>query len=301
MAGGVGAAKLLTGLTKIIDEKELVVIVNTGDDIELHGLHISPDLDIVAYSLAGVVDEEKGWGIKADTFHCLDALKRFTGSEWFNLGDIDLATHIFRTNLLKQGYALTEITAQVNAALGVKAKILPMTDDKFETRIITKDGTIHFEEYMVKRHAKDEVLGVEFYGSEVAKPALGVLEAIEDADQVVICPSNPVVSICTILSINGIKDALRQTKAEKVAVSPIIAGFPVKGPADKLLRGLGLEVSALGVAELYADFLDRFIIDVADASEKERIERLGIKVEITSTLMKTLDDKVRLAKDVLKN
>jgi len=286
---------------KIIDEKELTVIVNTGDDIELHGLHISPDLDIAAYSLAGVVDEEKGWGIKADTFHCLDALKKFTGSEWFNLGDIDLATHIFRTNMLKQGYTLTEITAQINATLGVKAKILPMTDDKFETRINTKDGTIHFEEYLVKRHAKDEVLGVEYCGSETAKPGWGVLEAIKNANQVIVCPSNPVVSICTILSIKNVKDSLRDTKAEKVAVSPIIAGLPVKGPADRLLRGLGREVSAFGVAELYADFLDRFIIDIADASEKERIERLGIKVEITNTLMKTLDDKIRLAKVVLKN
>ena len=301
LAGGVGAAKLLTGIARIVDQKELCVIVNTGDDIELHGLHISPDLDIAAYTLAGIVDEEKGWGIKGDTFQCLDALKRFTGFEWFNLGDRDLATHIFRTNLLRKGYTLTQVTAKISAALGLTATILPMTDDNFETRIITKEGTIHFEEYMVKRGARDEVLGVEFSGSENAKPAAGVIDAIMNADCVVICPSNPVVSIGTILSVNGIRDALKRTHADKVGVSPIIGGLPVKGPADKLLRGLGREVSAFAVAELYVDFLDTFVIDTADAAEKRRIERLGIRVKVTNTVMKSLEDKIRLAKIVLEN
>ncbi len=273
--------------------------MNTGDDIELHGLHISPDLDIAAYSLAGIVDEQKGWGINIDTFHCLNALKRFTGSEWFNLGDKDLATHIFRTTLLRQGHTLTEATAEITAALGVKAKILPMTDDKFETRIITRVGTMHFEEYMVKHRAGPEVLGVEYYGVEGAKPARGVLEAIENAEKMIICPSNPVVSIGTILSIKGVKAALKHTKASKVAVSPIIAGSPVKGPADKLMRGLGREVSAFDVAKGYADFLDLFVIDVADASQRDRIEKLGFKVKVANTLMRSLEDKVRLANIVL--
>jgi LPPG:FO 2-phospho-L-lactate transferase len=299
LAGGVGAAKLLTGIARIVDQKELRIIVNTGDDIELHGLHISPDLDIATYTLAGIVDEEKGWGIKGDTFQCFDALKRFTGFEWFNLGDRDLATHIFRTEQLKKGKTLTEVTQEICAALKLEATILPMTDDKFETRIITKEGTVHFEEYMVKRGAKDEVLGVEFSGAENAKPAAGVIEAIENAKRVVICPSNPVVSIGTILSVKGIREALKRTRADIVGVSPIIGGLPVKGPADKLLRGLGCEVSAFGVAELYADFLDTFIIDVADVSEKQRIERLGIKVKVAKILMRTLDDKVDLAKTVL--
>ena len=299
MAGGVGAAKLLVGLAKIVDPKELTVIGNTGDDIELHGLHISPDLDIAAYSLAGIVDKEKGWGIQGDTFNCLNALKRFSGNEWFSLGDKDLATHIYRTNQLKNGRTLTQITSEISASLGLNTKILPMTDDKFETRIITKEGTMHFEEYMVKKGAKDEVLGVEFFGSENAKPAEGVVEAIETADLVVICPSNPVVSIGTILSVKGIREALKNTKAKIVGVSPIIAGAPVKGPADKLMRGLGCEVSAFGVAELYVDFLDSFIIDVADAPDKQRIERLGVKVKVMNTLMKSLEDKVRLAKAVL--
>ena len=301
LAGGVGAAKLLTGLAKIVDQEELSVIVNTGDDIELHGLHISPDLDIAAYTLAEIVDEEKGWGIKDDTFYCLDVLKRYTGCEWFNLGDKDLATHIFRTNLLRQSYTLSEVTRKISAALGVKAKILPMTDDKFETRITTREGTMHFEEYMVKREAKDEVLRVEFFGSENAKPAAGVVDAVENGELVVVCPSNPVVSIGTILSVKGIRDSLKRTKARKVAVSPIISGMPVKGPADKLLRGLGRSVSAFAVAELYADFLDTFIIDVADASERQRIERLGLKVKVTRTLMRNLDDKIQLAKAVLES
>ncbi len=299
LAGGVGAAKLLLGLTKIIDPKELRIIVNTGDDIELHGLHISPDLDIVAYTLAGLVDEEKGWGFRGDTFQCLDALKRFSGEEWFNLGDRDLATHIYRTNLLRKGCTLSEVTAEISRALGLKVAILPMTDQKFETRIVTREGTMHFEEYMVKRGAKDEVLGVEFFGVEKAEPAEGVISAIATAERVVICPSNPVVSIGTILAVKGVRDALKRTKARKVAVSPIIAGAPVKGPADKLLRGLGFEVSAFGVAKLYSDFLGTFIIDVADVGEKQRIEQLGLEVKVANTLMRSLDDKVRLAKTVL--
>jgi LPPG:FO 2-phospho-L-lactate transferase len=299
LAGGVGAAKLLVGMASIVDQKDLKVIVNTGDDIELHGLHVSPDVDIAVYSLAGIADEEKGWGIREDTFHCLDALEQFTGSEWFNLGDRDFATHIFRTNLLRQGFTLTEVTQKVCTALGVKANILPMTDAKFETRIATKNGTIHFEEYMVKHGAKDEVLGVEYAGAGEAKATANVLEAIENAQRIVICPSNPVVSIGTILAVKGIKEALKRAHAVTVGVSPIIAGLPVKGPADKLLRSLGHEVSAFGVAELYADFLDTFIIDVVDASEKARIERLGLKVEVTNTLMRNLNDKILLAKVVL--
>ncbi len=299
LAGGVGAAKLLVGLTKVMNPKELAVIVNTGDDIELHGLHISPDLDIAAYTLAGIVDEEKGWGIRGDTFHCLDALRSFGGEEWFNLGDRDLATHIYRTKLLRKGKTLSEVTAKISHALGLETVILPMTDDKFETRIKTSAGTMHFEEYMVKRGAKDEVLGVEFFGSDKAKPAAGVIAAIESAEKVIVCPSNPIVSIGTILSVKDVREALKRTEAKKVAVSPIIAGAPVKGPADKLLRGLGLEVSAFGVAKLYADFLDIFVLDVADAAEKKRIEQLGVDVVVTKTLMKSLEDKVKLAKTIL--
>ena len=299
LAGGVGAARFLTGLVKLVNGKDLSIIVNTGDDIELFGLHISPDVDIVSYTLAGIVDEEKGWGIKGDTFHCLEALRKFKGEAWFNLGDKDFATHIFRTNLLKRGLKLSEVTARISRLLGLEAAILPMTDDKFETRVLIEEGSVHFEEYFVKRGGKDEVLGVEFFGADKAKPAAGVLESIREAELVIVCPSNPIVSIGTILAVNGVRDAVKRTDAKKVAVSPIIAGAPVKGPADKLLRGLGFEVSAYSVAKLYSDFLDMFILDVADSAERGKIEQLGIDVVVTNTLMKSLEDKIRLARTVL--
>jgi LPPG:FO 2-phospho-L-lactate transferase len=299
LAGGVGAARFLTGLVKIVDPKDLSVIVNTGDDIELYGLHLSPDLDIVAYTLADIVDEEKGWGIRGDTFHFLDALKKFNCETWFNIGDKDLATHMYRTLRLKQGLGLSKVTSEVSHALGLKTTILAMTDDKFESRIITKNGTVHFEEYFVKNNSVDEVLGVEFLGADVAKPAAGVIDAIKNAELIVVCPSNPVVSIGTILLVKGVRKALKQTNARVIGISPIIAGAPVKGPTDKLMKGLNLEVSAFSVAKLYADFLDTFIIDTADASEKNRITQLGVKVKVTNTIMKSLADKIRLAKIVL--
>ena len=301
LAGGVGAARFLTGLVKLVNGKDLSIIVNTGDDIELFGLHISPDVDIVTYTLAGIVDEEKGWGIREDTFRCLETLRKFSREAWFNLGDKDLATHMFRTALLKNGFKLSEVTAQISHALGLDVKILPMTDDKFETRIVTDMGSVHFEEYLVKRGAKDKVLGVEFLGAESANPAAGVVESIIEAELVVICPSNPVVSIGTILAVNGVRDAVKRTDAKKVAISPIIAGVPVKGPADKLLRGLGFEVSAYSVAKLYSDFLDTFILDVADSAEKDKIEKLGIEVKVTNTIMKRLEDKIELARTVLES
>ncbi len=299
LAGGVGAARFLTGLTQVVPQEELTVIANTGDDIELYGLHISPDVDIVAYTLANVVDEAKGWGIKGDTFQCLDMLKERGQETWFNLGDRDLATHIYRTNRLRQGATLSQITKEICNTLGLKINLLPMTDDKFETQIRTNQGSVHFEEYFVKRQFKDEVLGVNFVGATTALPSPGVLDAILESEKIVVCPSNPIVSIGTILSINGVREALRRTNARVVGVSPIIGGMPIKGPADKLMRGLGLEVSAFGVAELYSDFIDGFVVDAVDAFQKSRIEKLGIDVSVTNTVMKSLDDKVSLAKVAL--
>ena len=301
LAGGVGAARFLTGLTKLVKEEDLSVIVNTGDDIELFGLHISPDVDIVSYTLAGIVDEEKGWGVRGDTFQCLDMLKKHGLDTWFGLGDRDLATHLYRTDRLKQGVTLSQITDEVCDVLGLKVKILPMSNDKFETRVTTSEGSMHFEEYFVKKQAKDEVLGVEFVGAAKAKPSPGVLEAISEAEMVVVCPSNPVVSIGTILAVDGVRDALRRTSAKVVGISPIVAGLPIKGPADKMLRSLGLEVSAFGVAKFYSDFLDTIIIDTKDAREKNKIERLGVNVKVTNTVMKSLEDKVALAKAVLED
>jgi LPPG:FO 2-phospho-L-lactate transferase len=299
LAGGVGAARFLKGLTQLVREEDLTVIANTGDDIELFGLHISPDVDIVSYTLAGIVDEEKGWGIRGDTFQCLEMLKKQGLDTWFGLGDRDLATHLYRTHRLKQGFTLTQVTNEVCDVLGLKVKIYPMTNDRFETRVTTKEGTMHFEEYFVKKRCKDEVLGVEFVNAATSKPSPGVLDAIMDAEVVIVCPSNPVVSIGTILAVDGVRDALKRTNARVIAVSPIVAGLPIKGPADKMLRGLGVEVSAFGVAKLYSDFLDSFVLDTADASQKERIEKLGLKVKVTNTLMSSLERKVALARAVL--
>jgi len=299
LAGGVGAARFLTGLVRVIPEEELTVIVNTGDDIEFYGLHISPDIDIVAYTLAGIVDEEKGWGVKGDAFLCLEMLAGYGYETWFNLGDKDLATHLHRTSLLRKGSTLSEATDKIRRALGLKVRILPMTDDKFETWVETDAGTMHFQEYLVRRKAENKVLDVKFLGEDTASPAPSVIDAILGSDLVIICPSNPIVSIGTILSVNGVRDALRRSKARKVAVSPIVGGAPIKGPADKLMRGLGLEVSSYSVAFLYRDFLDLLVLDVADEEEKERIEKLGIKVVVTNTVMKSLEDKIELAKIVL--
>jgi len=299
LAGGVGAARFLQGLVKLVPEENLTIIVNTGDDIELYGLHISPDIDIVMYTLSGIVDEEKGWGVKDDTFHCLETLQKYGSETWFKLGDRDLATHIHRTCLLRKGYKLSEVTAKLCQAFGLKVRLIPMTDEKFATFIVTDKGKMHFQEYLVKRGAQDKVINVEFEGAEKAKPAPGVVDSILNSEAIIICPSNPIVSIGTILSVKGVRKALRETKAEIIAISPIVGGSPIKGPADKLMSGLGLEVSAYGVAAFYKDFLDAFIIDNIDSAQKPRIEALGLKVAVTNTIMKTLEDKVELARVVL--
>jgi LPPG:FO 2-phospho-L-lactate transferase len=299
LAGGVGASRFLEGLIRIVPEEDITVIVNTGDDIELHGLHISPDIDIVMYTLAGIVEEERGWGIKGDTFYCLEMLEKYGCETWFKLGDKDLATHIYRTQLLKSGYKLSEITKKLCRSLGLKLNILPMTDDKFETKVLTEKGKIHFQEYLVKRGAQDKVLGVYFDGADKAEPTLGIIDSLLKANAIIICPSNPIVSIGTILSVKGIRETLNKAKAKKIGISPIVGGAPLKGPADKLMSGLGIEVSAYGVACLYKDFLDVFIIDELDKAEAQKIESLGIQVKITNTIMKDLSDKIRLAKTVI--
>jgi LPPG:FO 2-phospho-L-lactate transferase len=301
LAGGVGAARFLQGLVKVVPEKEITVIVNTGDDIELYGLHISPDLDIIMYTLAGIVDEEKGWGIRGDTFRCLDMLQRYGHETWFNLGDKDFATHIYRTHLLRNGLPLSGVAKKLCQRLGLKVRILPMTDDKFETKIVTPEGTLHFQEYLVRRKAQDEVNDVVFEGSKKAQSASGVVDSILNADALIVCPSNPIVSIGTILSVNGVKNALEETEAKVAAISPIVGGTPIKGPADKLMRGLGLDVSAYAVANFYRTFLDTFVIDQVDQAEKKRIEELGLHVVTTNTIMRDLKDKVQLASVTLRS
>ncbi len=299
LAGGVGAAKFLDGLVRVVKGEDISIIVNTGDDIELYGLHISPDIDIVIYTLAGIVDDKKGWGIKGDTFNCLGKLEKFGYETWFKLGDKDLATHINRSILLKKGLKLSEVTDRECKVLGVKAKIIPMTDDYVKTIVITDKGEIHFQEYMVKSKTQERVLQIRFKGVTKAKPAPGVINSIKKARIIIICPSNPIVSIGTILSIQEIRESLKDTKAKVIGISPLIAGKTVKGPADKLMNSLGMEVSAYGVAKLYQDFLDAFVIDIADKNLKERIESLGIKVFVTDTIMKGLKNKEELAKFTL--
>lgn len=299
LAGGVGAARFLDGLVRVTDPSSITVIVNVGDDVEMYGLHISPDIDTVIYTLAGIADDVKGWGIRGDTFNCLEMLSRYGVETWFKIGDKDMAIHIFRTMLLKKGLKLQEVIDIIRQSLNVKVKILPMTNDKVETMVLTDKGLMPFQDYFVKRGFQDEVRNVIYKGIEEAKPARGVIESIMNARGVIICPSNPIVSIGTIISIKGVREALRETKAKIIGISPIIGGAAVKGPADKMLKGLGLEASAYGVAQLYRDFLDIFVIDKADANLKDRIESLGINVYVTNTLMKNTEDRVRIAREVI--
>ena len=299
LAGGVGAARFLEGLFEVINPSNLTIVVNTGDDITIHGLHISPDIDIVIYTLAGIVDSSKGWGITGDSFRCLEMLGRYGYEPWFNLGDMDLATHINRSEMLSGGSTLVEVTETHRRALGVKPRILPMTNQRFETYIETKLGVIHFQEYLVKRKAQDDILGIRFLGQECAEPAPGVLDAIHEADIIVICPSNPVVSISTILSVRGIRESINSAKAVKAAVSPIIAGATVKGPADKMLRATGYEASALGIAKYYAGLIDLLVIDEEDAHLKPEIEKTGVRVHVTDTIMRDKQAKIRLAYETI--
>ena len=299
LAGGVGAARFLQGLVRVVPEESVTVIVNTGDDVELYGLHISPDIDIVSYTLAGIVDESKGWGIRGDTFHFLDQMAKLGQETWFRIGDRDLATHVLRTKMLREGMTLSQATREITRMLGLRVNIIPMTDDPFTTVIVTDVGEMHFQEYLVKRGARDRILRVEFRGAERARPAPGVLEALEEADWVIVCPSNPVVSIGTILSVRGVRNALRRSGATKVGISPIIGGRTVKGPADVMMRALGVEATAYGVAWLYRDFLDLFVMDVVDRDLKGRVEELGVKVHLTDTIMGGLEGRVRLAGEVV--
>ena len=299
LTGGTGGAKLVQGISLETDPEDLVVICNTGDDFVLHGLHISPDLDTITYTLAGISDGKKGWGIAGDTFVALEWLGRYGGESWFKLGDKDLATHITRTRLLSEGLSLSQVTDHIRNALGVKAKVLPMSDDRVETRIATPAGEISFQEYFVKRRWQGEVSGVLFAGAERCRSVPGGLDAIREATGVIICPSNPVTSIGPILAVPGIRAALKETEAPVIAVSPIIQGAAVSGPADRLMAAMGMEVSSFGVAKAYADFVDLFLIAHEDAALQEKIEGLGIKTIVASIRMGSLSDKRSLAREVV--
>ena len=295
-----GAARFLDGLTQIYPPEKITVIVNTGDDLEYLGAYISPDLDIVTYTLAGIVDPERGWGIKGDTYNCMDQLDHYSAETWFRIGDRDFATHLLRTAYLEQGFSLTEATEKIRTLLGVKVKILPMSDEKVATKIKTPSGLLDFQEYFVKRKFADKVIDVTYEGAAQAIPGEGVLTALKSSEAIILCPSNPILSIGPILAIPGIREALGKSSGRIVGVSPIVGGRSMKGPLDRIMESLGLEVSPYGVAQLFRGFLDGFVIDNQDRSLTSRIQGLGMKVAVTNTVMDSAEAKAGLASETIK-
>jgi LPPG:FO 2-phospho-L-lactate transferase len=299
LAGGVGGSKLLLGLYRVMDPADLTIIVNTGDDIVMHGLHVSPDPDIITYTLAGVVNEETGWGITGESFRVADGLARYGRPVWFKLGDRDLATHIHRSALLKNGRTLSQAMDSIRTALGVRARLLPMSDNPVPTMLETDEGRMHLQDYLVRRRCEPTLQKIVFDGADRARPAPGVIEAIEQADGIVISPSNPLISIGPILAVPGIREALRKRRADVVVVCPLVGGKSLKGPSDKMMAELRYEVSAVGVASLYRDICGTFMIDDVDEMGGGAIEALGMKAVVRPTVMTSVEDKERLARHVL--
>jgi LPPG:FO 2-phospho-L-lactate transferase len=300
LTGGTGGAKFVDGLRQVVAPEELKLIVNTGDDLMWWGLYVSPDLDSIMYVLAGLLSKERGWGVKGDTFFCLNAMGQLGQPIWFHAGDRDLAVHILRSKMLAEGKTLSEVTTELCERLGVKAEILPMTNSRVETRVQTPIGELSFEEYFVQRWYQDPVQSVRFAGAADAEPTPGVIEAIRDAEVVLLAPSNPITSIGPILAVPGVREALKSTRAKVAAVSPIVAGTAVAGPAGALMAAQGLDVSISGVAAAYQDFLDLLIADVRDERGAETLQReSGIRVRCTKTVMRTSEDKTELADSVL--
>jgi LPPG:FO 2-phospho-L-lactate transferase len=306
LAGGVGAARFLQGLLAVHQPSDITIISNVGDDAEFFGVHVSPDIDIVLYHLAGLSDEEQGFGIRGDSYNVLEAIARYGYDTWFRLGDRDLATCITRTDLLRRGRSLSEATAEIASALLVPARIIPATDDPLRTKIRTDEAVLDFQDFFVRRRSEDHTREVIFDGAERARPAPGVIDAIMGASAIILTPSNPLVSIGPILSIAGIRDALCETPAKVIAVSPIVGGKALKGPADRMLRDQGMDANASAIAKLYEDFLDVLVIDNIDADLKARIESptdgggTGVEVIVTDTIMDSMEKKAALARTVLK-
>lgn len=290
LAGGVGAARFLRGLVRVVPPEEVVAIVNTADDDVFHGLYVSPDLDSVTYTLAGAEHPEQGWGLAGETFAAIDAMERYGVPTWFRLGDRDLATHLYRTELLRSGATLSEATERITRSWGLGSRLLPMSDDPVSTRITVRSAEgatteLRMQEWFVRDRTVPPVVSVRFEGAENAEPAPGVLDTLEHADTVLICPSNPVISIGPILAVPGVREVLRRRRARVVAVSPIIAGAPVKGPADRLMQPLGIEVSCVGVARTYADICATLVIDAGDAARAAEVDALGVRAVVAETLM----------------
>jgi LPPG:FO 2-phospho-L-lactate transferase len=301
LAGGVGAAKFIRGLVRRIPSRRLTVVVNTGDDECFYGLHVSPDVDTVTYTLAGVVNHANGWGRAGESFHALQALAQFYGQPWFRLGDRDLATHLYRTERLRNGASLAQVTSEIVQRLGVQARVLPMSNQRVHTHVkLRGKAFMPFQEYFVKHRARGAVEAIELRGIEDAQPAKGVIAAITTAAAVILAPSNPFVSLGPILQLSGVRGALKSVRARVAAISPIVGGKTIKGPADAMMRGLGHEVSPLGVARLYQDFIGIFVVDQIDRRYLGSIQRLGLKAVATDTIMTTPAKAARLADVVLK-
>jgi LPPG:FO 2-phospho-L-lactate transferase len=299
LAGGIGAAKFLEGLVAVMPPEEVTVIANTGDDACFHGLHVSPDMDTVMYTLAGWVDRGRGWGIAGDTFHCLEALQGLGAATWFQLGDRDLATHLYRTRRLRQGATLADVTRELCQAAGVRCRIVPMSNDPAPTRLRTSAGMLSFQEYFVKLRQEPEVLEVDLAAAERSAAAPGVVQSVMEAAGVIVAPSNPLISIGPILAVRGVREALRQTRAPLAAISPIVGGKALKGPADRMLTSLGLGASASAVAELYRDFADVFVLDQQDVHLQPEVESKGMTAVVTQTIMATSEAKQQLARTAL--
>ena len=300
LAGGVGAARFLQGLVAVHQPSDITVISNVGDDAEFFGVRVSPDIDIVMYHLAGMADEERGFGIKGDTFNVIDSMGKYGYDTWFRLGDRDLATCITRTDLMRRGRTLAEATAEIASALLVPVRITPSTNGELRTKIRSDDGVLDFQEYFVKRRTEGHAWEIIFAGADSVQPAPGVIEAIRESSAVLLTPSNPLVSIGPILAVPGVREALRETDATIGAVSPIIGGRALKGPADRMLRDQGLAASATTIADLYKDFLDVLVIDNEDAALAPEIEALGVRAVVTDTIMNSMTKKADLARETLK-
>jgi LPPG:FO 2-phospho-L-lactate transferase len=299
LTGGTGGAKFVDGLRQVMSAEEITLIVNTGDDLLWWGLYVSPDIDSITYVLSGMLSRERGWGVKGDTFLCLQAMGQLGEPTWFHTGDRDLAVHLLRSRHLAEGKTLSEATAIVCEKLGVKARILPMSDSRVETRVDTPVGELSFEEYFVQRWYQDPVNSVRFAGASDAEPAPGVIEAIEAADAILIAPSNPITSIGPILAVPGIREALCRAKGKIGAISPIISGAAVNGPAGILMAAQGLPSSIAGVAQAYEDFLDVLICDTRDSRPAEVLRKTGVRVQCAQTIMRTPEDKAELARKAL--
>ncbi len=295
LAGGVGAARFLEGLIQVVAQEDVTVVSNVGDDEDFFGLRVSPDIDIVVYTLAGAIDAEKGWGLAGETFQALGALARFGYETWFGLGDADLATLAHRTQMLLDGATLSAATASIARAFGLRLAVLPVSDQRIRTLVETDGGMFSFQEYFVKRRTEDAVRALRFDGIDEATPAPGVLDAIRDAAVIAIAPSNPVVSIGPILAVRGVRDALRETRAKVVGVSPIIGGKTIKGPADRMMASLGMTPTAAGIAEAYAEFLDVLVIDEEDRNLAPAVEATGVRCIVAPTIMRGPAEKRALA------